>query len=103
MAEKLTHLWIPGSYKDIGLPADEALKRELLTQYNGKLALIKDSHFWGVKYSLVRLRIDSNDAECYYAQTISENGEVSETRMFFNDLEGLLVQGDGILFRHDFE
>ncbi len=104
MVKKLNRIWIPSSYQKVDLPKEDTSRKDFLAQYDGKFILVSDLlHCANNGYLFVRLRVDANNKECYYAQRISDNGTLREIRMHYNDLEGLLIpSGDGILFRHDF-
>jgi len=102
-AQKLNHIWIPSSFKKVDLPEGDSARKEVLSQYDGKLALVNDFHNCVDNgYLFARLKVDANDRECYYAQRIGEDGTLNDIRMHYHDLGDLLVQDHGTMFRHDF-
>lgn len=103
MAEKLNHIWFPLSFEEVDLPETDSAKFKVLIQYQEKWALINDTHHTKDNgYLFARIKVDEKDHQCYYAQRPDQNGNLTDVRMHYHDLEGLLVPGQAGL-RHEFQ
>jgi hypothetical protein len=90
--QKLNPILIPASFKLVDLPKEDDARKELLSQYDGKLVLINDGHdCLDNEYFFARLKIDKNDEICYYIQRIAKDKISKEIAMQYHDLKSLLV------------
>ena len=93
----------PLSFEKIDLPETDSAKHTILSQYQEQWALINDSHHTKENgYLFARIKVDPKDHQCYFAQKPDKNGNLTDIKMHYHDLEGLLVQGQNCI-RHDFE
>jgi hypothetical protein len=101
--KRLSAIRVPSSYNKIEIGEDDVSKRDALLPHDGKFALISDEHDCSPGgYLFGRLKISSRDGECYEFERIRQDGSVKKQRQHYHDLEGVLVQGFGTLFMHEF-
>ena len=101
--ERLRLILFPLSYRQVELPEDVNLKRELLRRYDKQWVLINDSGCNSKgSYLFVRVKIDKDDNRRYSIERPGEDGKLTTTELHYDDLEGLLVPGRAERIRHDF-
>jgi len=87
--QDISSIDIPRYFKPVYEWANTGIAKEMIEKYNGRIALIKDSHLGEKNYGYGKLRFDKNDGDCYY---VALPNSKDEKRLHFHDLEKLLVE-----------
>ena len=79
------------AYKQIELPSSDKEKADIVKKLHQRVVLIKDGHKREC-YRRVLLLYDKKDPESFYIESLSRFGVKSRNRVWFHDLEGLMVE-----------